>query len=383
VSSTDATATATAPWLSVSSASRSVVPPKSGLETFVRAFGAGDLIACSTLQPDLEVFATSFGAFAYRKVYGTHVTLGGPLCAPHDRIAMLDRFRSFARAPLLSYVRADVLRDLDAPEGRNGSLAERGLWASGMGKDHLLDVPKLLTSPGPEVQSAVRKAKRASVRLVPFEVAELAKGPARARLERINTAYLESSECNEEMSFLNWPLHAKDRGAHLRRAFWLEKNDRESSGIFGVVALNPIFDQGTVVAYLLDVLRFFPTRIWGLWLSTVHALAGMLHREGLGLSLGYCPLHGIESPTHGRSRALDLQLSLMNRFLRIPFIERLHTMKSLVPHTSEPRFFVGRSRLAPKQLALFTEAQGLRMSRIFGPDLFDSIRRGLFATKSP
>ena len=254
VSNTDAKATATTPWFGSASASAStsaslLPPPKSGLEAFVRAFGARDLIACSTLQPDLEVFATSFGAFAYRNVPGTHVTLGGPLCATKDRLAMLDRFRSFAKDPLLSYVRADVLRDLDAPGPRqNGALAERGLRVSGMGKDHLLDVPKLLASPGPEVANAVRKAQKAKVRLVPFDLAELAKAPARDRLDRldrIDQAYLEHSECNEVVSFLNWPLHARDRGAHLRRAFWLEEHDGESSGIFGVVPLNPIFDRSS------------------------------------------------------------------------------------------------------------------------------------------
>ncbi len=343
-------------------------------EELVRRFGGGDLIASATLQAGVHYLDTSYGFWAYRPARGAWVTLGGPICAAADRAAMLDRLLSAAPEPLLCYVRGELLADLDA----RGGLRARGLYAAGMGQDHHADVDALLASPCPEVKSAVRKARRAGVRLVPFELSDT-DAEARARLAALSSDYLRRAEMTREMSFLIRPLTLERAGA--RRAFWLTRpgtpGDRGDER-FGVVVLNPMYDRGERTAYLLDVLRFEKTRLWGVWLSTVFALAELLKGEGLGLSLGFCPLHGVERPAHGASRALGWQMERLERLLgSAKYLTSLRRLKSLVPHTREPRYFVARSRSAPAALARFTEALGVGASALLGPDLLRVLQRGV------
>ncbi len=364
-----------------------VAQVRTAREELVRRFGAGDLIANATLQPGLEALETSYGFWAYRRVRETCVTLGGPLCAPGDRGAMLDRLLATQRSPLLCYVREDLLASLDAG---GAELRARGLYAAGMGCDHHLDVARLLARPGAEVQSAVRKAQRSGLALAPLDLAHA--GPeARAKLAGISREFLARAEIGREMSFLNRPLTPEAAGE--RVAFWLTTRDHAPPGadghtrvssppspdrIFGVVVLNPIFDQGALTGYLLDVLRFQKTRLWGLWLAVVHALAARMHERGLGLSLGFCPLHDVSTPRHGASRVLSWQMRKLAELCgSARYLERLRTMKSLVPHTSEPRYFAGRSRSALVNLYAFTEAMGVGFGSLFGPDLVRVLRRGL------
>lgn len=327
----------------------------------MRRFGDGDLIACSTLQPDMRWFETSFGAIAYRSVWGIDVTLGGPLAAPADRAVVIERFLKTRRRPLLCYVRADVMRLLD----------DSGLHGAGMGVDRHVDVPALLDAPARAVRGAIKHATRAGVTIEPMEFAAL-DDRLRARLAEIDARYLARAECTVEMSFLNRPMSVEPDG--LRRLFLL----RQREGVFGFAVLNPIFDRGVVTSWLLDILRFEPTKVWGLWLSTVHALATRLHREGHGLSVGFAPLHRIVRPPCIASRALGAQMDLMVRMLSsAQYVQRLRELKDLVPGREEPRFFAGRSRSALTSLFALMEVSGIGWRYLFGPDLVRVLARGV------
>ncbi|MBL0193129.1 MAG: DUF2156 domain-containing protein [Myxococcales bacterium] len=341
-------------------------------EELVRRFGGGDLIASATLQAGVQYLDTSYGFWAYRPVRGAWVTLGGPICGEADRVAMLDRLLAATRAPLLCYVRGELISDLDAGVG----LRARGLYAAGMGQDHHADLDALLSSPCAEVRSAVSKARRAGIRLEPFELAD-ADADARARLAALSADYLRRAEMPREMSFLIRPLTLERAGA--RRAFWLTRRAPPGEDPrFGVVVLNPIYDRGERTAYLLDVLRFEKTRVWGVWLSTVFALAELLKDEGLGLSLGFCPLHAVQRPPNGASRALGWQMERLAHLVgSAKYLTSLRRLKSLIPHAREARYFVAHSRVAPAALARFTEALGVGASALLGPDLLRVLRRGV------
>jgi hypothetical protein len=225
------------------------------------------------------------------------------------------------------------------------------------------------------MQSALRKAKQANLALLPLELAALA-GPLRRRLEEITAQYLATSEINQEMAFLNRPMSYTPDG--MRRVFTLSKHDREHSGVFGYAVLNPIYQAGVVTAYLLDILRFEKTRLWGVWLSTVHALAALLQREGRGLSLGFCPLHQVQRPPCGFSTLLQPQLSWMARYLKsAQYLTRLRELKDLVPGPAEPRYLASFSPLAPVALYAFLEAMGLSFGYLFGPDLLQVLKTGI------
>jgi lysylphosphatidylglycerol synthetase-like protein (DUF2156 family) len=338
----------------------------------VRAFGDGDLIAAATLQRGLGLFETSFGAFAYRELGGTWVTLGGPLCAPGDRGVMLERLLEKCPRPVLCYLRASTLADLDAPRGRRGYLRERGFFVGGMGVDHEVDLAALAENPPREVASAAKKAARAGIRLEPFDLATL-DGAGRARLRAINDVYFARARVEHEMGFLNWPLD--DVSAESRRAHWLVRRDHEGEHVFGFTLENPVYREGRRTGWLLDAIRFEKTRTWGLWLVVVRALAEACRAEGSSLTVGFCPLHGIARAPLAGSRLLDLQLRLVARaFADVRFVRRLRELKSLVPHRAEPRYFCSPTRVAPRVLGLFLEAMGAGRDLLVGAEALRSAK---------
>ena len=121
--------------------------------------------------------------------------------------------------------------------------------------------------------------------------------------KKLTEEYLTNAQYEHEMSFINMPLQC---GLATYRRLFLMK---EGSGrILGFVYLNPIYTDGQLVGYLLDMLRFIKTKIWGLWFSTVYTLAQVLHREGLELYLGFCPLHDLQVPKNNHSKTLQIQM---------------------------------------------------------------------------
>lgn len=323
----------------------------------VRRFGDGDLVACATLQDGLEHLERSWGFWAFRRVGRVDAYLGGPICDPSDRGAMVEQMLHASRRPMVFYVR----------EPMAVMLAEAGLKTAGIGVDRVLDVDALLDAPPKPVRGAQRKADKAgfSVEEARFEEVD------RARLRQINRTYLANAEVEREIVFLNRPMSYEDDG--MRRVFVLRQGGRE----LGFAVLNPIFRDGAVTAYLLDLLRLEPTKQWGVWLATVHALARRLRDEGVGLSVGFCPLHDLRHPP-GASRALRWQLDRMEAWLSsAQYLRRLHELKATLPGSWESRSMAVCTRFAPRALHTFMEASGVGFDYLFGPDLVRVLARGL------
>lgn len=329
-------------------------------EELVRCQSHGDLIAYATLQSGLSHFDTSFGRWSFRRVLGFDVTLGAPLCAPSDYRDMLRAFLAKHRKPLLCYLRQDFARHVE------GS----GLHLTGIGVDRHVDITHLLQRPSAEVASAHKKARKAGLRLEPLVVSELT-GSQRSELASIQDAYLARAQCTVEMSFINRPMDYADDG--MRRFFTLQTRE----GLLGFGALNPVFDRGKVTHYLLDILRFRKTRLWGVWLACVTMLAEQLQQEGVGLTLGFAPLHHIATISTS-SRIATAQMQAMSRWLgSAQYVQRLRELKALVPGTEEPRFLASPTRVALVNLLAVMEASGVEARRFFGPDLLRTLARSL------
>jgi phosphatidylglycerol lysyltransferase len=332
---------------------------------WVRRFGAGDLIAAATLQPKMEILQTAHGFWAYRQAASTQITLGGPICAPAHRQLMVDRFLAHARRPVFCYIRQNLVE----------ILGKKGLHCAGMGIDRWVDLKAFLSAPAREVLGARKKAAKAGVVLT--EASPQSLTPAlTTQLNEISSAYLAAAEVQTEMTFLNRPLdQAPDPD---RRVFLLGRGAEQAGEIFGFAVLNPVFQNGKITAYLLDLLRYRPSRVWGLWLSTVHQLAERLQREGVGLSLGYCPLHQVAAPSTGGSSVLQAQLDWMGRYLaHETYIRRLNAQKALIPGPSEQRYFASYSRSAATALGSLMTATGLPRTSLIGPDLVRTVGTGL------
>lgn len=269
---------------------------------------------------------------------------------------MLERFLRVARRPMIFYLREPMAR----------LCAEAGLRTAGIGQDRRLDVEALLQAPPREVRGALRHADKLA-----FSIEESRLGAHRARLDAISEAYLARAEITKEVAFLNRPMRHGDDG--LRRLFLLKQGER----VFGFTVLNPIWRDGRVEGWLLDLLRLERTRQWGVWLSTVHGLAARLREEGTGLAVGFAPLHGIVHPP-GASRALAWQLDAMERRLsNAKYLRRLYELKATLPGTWEPRSVASHTRFAPRILQVFTEASQVGFSYLLGPDLLRVMWRGI------
>jgi hypothetical protein len=238
-----------------------------------------------------------------------------------------------------------------------------------MGVDKHVDLDALLADPAPPVRSATRKARRSGfdVREVDLRVVD----PRLAgRVQTITRSFVARSQVPVEMAFLNRPMSLDPDG--MRRVFALVRHGDP----FGYAVLNPWFRDQVVAGYLLDIVRFEPTRIWGIYLATVTALADRLAREGVALSLGFCPLWRVTDPPHGGSAWLQTQLRWMERSLReVEYVKRLQGMKSLVPGPVRPRFFASFSRNALAAFVALVGACGVSMRTIFGPDLLRALAR--------
>jgi lysylphosphatidylglycerol synthetase-like protein (DUF2156 family) len=331
-------------------------------EEFVRSFSEGDLIAYATLQSGLSHFDTSYGRWSYRRVGGIDVTLGGPLCAPRDRLDMARLFLAQSRKPLLCYLRSDFMNCVTAS----------GLHATGIGVDRVVDIERLRQSPAPEIASAQKKAKKVGLTLQPLDVHRITP-TMREELTAIQADYLTRAQCTVEMSFINRPMDFANDG--MRRFFTLQTHE----GLLGFGALNPVFRRGVVTHYLLDILRFRKTKLWGVWLACVSLLAAQLHEEGVGLSLGFAPLHHIATcPNH--SRVALMQMKSLARWLgHAQYVQRLRELKALVPGTEEPRFLASHTRIALVNALAIIEASGVEARRFLGPDLIRTLIRSVRA----
>jgi lysylphosphatidylglycerol synthetase-like protein (DUF2156 family) len=335
--------------------------PAVDAEHWICRHADGDLIAASALQPGMAWFSTSFGVLPYRRVSGVDVTLGGPLCEARDRAEMLRRFLSWSRRPILFYLRAPTLALLD------GS----GLHAAGVGIDRHVDIDALLREPGKPVRGALSRARRAEFEVRPLALETLDER-TRGRLEQITARYLARAAVKREMAFLNRPMSYEADG--MRRVFVLSQREQ---GMFGYAVLNPIFDAGRRSGWLLDILRFEPTKLWGVWFSTVYMLAELLAREGEELSVGFAPLHRVHRAPHAGSRVLEAQVDWMVRYLSTtPYLARLRELKDNIPGPEEPRYLASYTRSLPTVLYAFLAAMGVDVRRLLGPGLVRVLREG-------
>ena len=307
----------------------------------IQQFGSGDVISYAHLQPQLERFQTSYGLWSYRTFGDITITLGGPLCSPVNRQDMLRKFLQDKKKPILFYLTEDFLT----------SVKEYPLHNVCIGTNRRIKTKVFLQQPSSKVKGALKKAKKAGV--IWKEVFHMEQW--QSSLTSISEEYLTNAQYEHEMSFINMPLQC---GLATYRRLFLMK---EGSGrILGFVYLNPIYTDGQLVGYLLDMLRFIKTKIWGLWFSTVYTLAQVLHREGLELYLGFCPLHDLQVPKNNHSRILNIQMSMLSKnFQSIQYIKNLREMKEEIEGYNSPRFMSSYTRNLPTCVAAFMKAMDI------------------------
>lgn len=314
---------------------------KSFIYDCIQQFGNGDVISYAHLQPQLERIQTSYGLWSYRTFGDIAITLGAPLCSPENRQDMLRQLLKVKKKPILLYLTEDFLN----------SVKDHPLHNLCIGTNRRIKTNVFLQNPSSKVKGALKKAKKAGV--VWEEVSYIEE--IQSSLTSISEEYLTNAQYEQEMSFINMPLQC-EYATH-RRLFLITQ---DSTKILGFVYLNPIYIDGLLVGYLLDMLRFRKTKIWGLWFSTVYTLTQVLHREGLELYLGFCPLHDIQIPKNNYSKILQVQMSLLSKnFQSIQYIKNLREMKEEIEGYNTPRFMSSYTRSLPTCIGGFMKAMDI------------------------
>lgn len=293
-----------------------------------------DPISVSTVQPGLSYFDTPHGYVAYQRAFGVALSLGGPVCAPEHELTLAQRFLDEVPDAALFYVNERVARGVT---GFN--------FRAALGCDRVLDLQRDDTFSGAQAQSARRKADRAGFHLEPTRDV--------AFLKRVSAKALERSVVPYEMRFLNRPMtYANEGPSHV---FALATNN----GPFGYAVIDPYFEAGEVKGYLLNLLRFEPTKLWGVYLAAVQAIADRLKAEGVReLSLGFCPLARLD--LDGSSLVMRPQLKWMQKkFGQLDYLARLCDMKSEPNGRWASRYLVTRTPQLLTPMLSFLELTGV------------------------
>jgi lysylphosphatidylglycerol synthetase-like protein (DUF2156 family) len=322
---------------------------------WLRRYGA-DPIAVSALQPGLSYFDAPEGFVPYQRAFGVALSLGGPICAPEARVALARRFLAQVPGSALFYVERELAEAV-------GGLSFR----AALGSDRVLDLRAVDTLADSRVQAAARKAAKAGFALEPLDLAR-ASSDELAFLQRVTACALERSVAPFEMRFLNRPMTYEAGGPE--RIFALSQKGQR----FGYAVLDPCFRDGVPSGYLLNLIRFEPTSIWGVYLAVVHALAGLLQAEGVHrLSLGFCPLRELDIERSSAPMRPQLRY-LARHYAAAPYLERLHTMKSAFGGAWASRWLVGRS---PQLLTPF-----LALLELSGASVLELARERLAAPRA-
>lgn len=229
-----------------------------------------EAICASFAQPAVTLRRHGEGCLAVREVGAWCVTLGPAFGTEAERQALHQGLLTSSLRPLATFLDHRDARALLALEG--------GLQVVPFGTEFVLRPSEALVAVPKEARSAARKAAKRGVVL--REVESFA--PHRAALTALNDAWIARSQAGQEMAFHNRP--ALLEGVCARR-FLLEQDGE----LLGFVELDHAPDAPKRL--LLNVVRFAPTRLWGLYLAVVLWLLEALQEEpGIELSLGLVPL---------------------------------------------------------------------------------------------
>ncbi len=301
----------------------------------------GDPIAVSTLQPGLSYFDTPVGYVAYQRAFGVALSLGGPICAPQHEVELARRFLAEVPDAALFYVGDHLARSI------------RGLtFRTSLGADRVLDLTRADTFDSGPAKSAARKAERAGFHLEQLCL-DGASAEDRAFLQRVSATALQRSVVPFEMRFLNRPMGYQTSGPS--HVFALVQKGKR----FGYAVIDPYFEGGEIKGYLLNLLRFEPTSLWGVYLATVQALAKRLAAEGIfELSLGFCPLAQLD--VDNSSAVMRPQLRwLEKKYGQIDYLARLYEMKRELEGEWATRWLVTKTPQLVTPMLAFLELTGV------------------------
>jgi len=238
---------------------------------------------------------------------------------------------------IFAYLRDRDVEDLHA--------AATGYRTAPLGSERFIELDQLLAWSRP-VTSALDKAAKADLVAVERDAKTLDAG-TKTWLERFNDTWCARSQAGRELRFLNRPLRLD---AEPGRLFVLSRKRAP----FGFLTLDPYRAPGGR-GYLLNLVRFAPTKQWGVYPALVAQIAERLRDEGAAeLSLGCAPLDFEASGPQPLSTTLQMRIasSVGARAWRL---EGLRAAKTMFESQLQMRHIAVKGRSAIR--AGFTIAQ--------------------------
>jgi lysylphosphatidylglycerol synthetase-like protein (DUF2156 family) len=237
----------------------------------LKQFGSHSM-SFSTLQPDMSYFdLPGIGYIAYARHWGLRFVLADPVCHPHLRGVMLDRFLAAVPNALFVQVTKPVVEHLHQAHGYYGTQ---------FGSESKVDLASWSLRGGKKqtIRTAINQARNQGI-----EIRESGFDPD---AKKISEAWIRTRRCkNNEIRFLIRPMLVDYRDG--TRYFYAYHHGEAVAFVF----FDPVYLNGRLVGYVPNISRSSANFKQGLWYALmVHAME-VFKAEGVTyIDLGLVPL---------------------------------------------------------------------------------------------
>lgn len=291
------------PWLYSDRGPR--VTGKEVVGTLLRRYGGGSLGWMRT-WPTFSTWTTRDGAvgISYCVVGTVAIAIGDPV-GPQDRYAQaVGEFRQFCKYAGWTPCWFAATKDLVA--------AADGWRATQIGEDTVIDLTtmKFVGKSWQDVRTARNRASREGISMITGALADFSP-QLRAEIERISSEWVQDKALPEMGFTLGTVGHALDPEIRTHVAV------DEAGNVHGVTTWLPVYSEGEVVGWTLDLMRRRPgTDGFRPVIEYLIAESALLFQaQGCRtVSLSVAPLARRAQPT-GRRTLLDRTLDLLSRLL--------------------------------------------------------------------
>lgn len=291
----------------------------------LKQFGSHSM-AFSTLQPDMSYFdVPGVGYIAYARHWGMRFALADPVCHPHHRNLMLDRFLAHYPDALFVQVSKAVVDHLHQ---------RHDYYGTQFGSESKVDLANWSTRGAKKqiIRTAVNQARNQGI-----EIHESGFNPD---VRKISEAWIQTRRCkNNEIRFLIRPMLVDYRDG--TRYFYAYHH-----GIaVGFVFFDPIYLAGRLVGYVPNISRSSANFKQGLWYALMaHAMDVFKAEDVPYVDLGLVPLMMSRDVEPHESRLLRAMMGIIrNRMDFLYNFKGLEFAKSRFQGTVEKTYCCHRS----------------------------------------
>lgn len=237
----------------------------------LKQFGSHSM-AFSTLQPDMSYFdVPGVGYIAYACHWGMRFALADPVCHPHHRSLMLDRFLARFPNALFIQVSKPVVDHLHL---------RYGYYGTQFGSESKVDLA------GWSTRGAKKQIIRTAINQARNQGIDIHESGFNHDVKKISEAWIQTRRCkNNEIRFLIRPMLVDYRDG--TRYFYAYHHGEA----VGFVFFDPVYLGGRLAGYVPNISRSSANFKQGLWYALMAHAMEVFKAEGVSyIDLGLVPL---------------------------------------------------------------------------------------------